>query len=376
MQSKPEKAKQLRKTAIKQLRATADASEMYQNKWLTDDNWIELINGLHTNSTLTSQELNSAISLDASTKDVVNIMDGSSNRTGIYRNVLQETSRAGKKRRVKCYYLTKPGSSVCPGLWGRGGGKVTQGICASASLGKDTTTPEDEKKAAHDEAPPETRASKRQRSRKVPSSSTPERQPILRNVLSVAGPAGKRIVTEQKALPSSTPERPPDIPSVAKVPGPQEHQTPRVVSGRKRERTILDNPANPNAQLSPWTGALSKLMPRKADALVAAQSNGTKAKWTHKNDPAPDPASSNVREAAIRVEKLLQVVSDGDEVTAATILFVALRPRRMKGVLKSLEAQLQKSIDKQMADSIYDFLFLYIPKAGARRRIKMPLMQF
>jgi hypothetical protein len=183
-------------------------------------------------------------------------------------------------------------------------------------------------------------------------------------------------VTEQKALPSSTPERPPDIPSVAKVPGPQEHQTPRVVSGRKRERTILDNPANPNAQLSPWTGALSKLMPRKADALVAAQSNGTKAKWTHKNDPAPDPASSNVREAAIRVEKLLQVVSDGDEVTAATILFVALHPRRMKGVLKSLEAQLQKSIDKQMADSIYDFLFLYIPKAGARRRIKMPLMQF
>jgi hypothetical protein len=104
--------------------------------------------------------------------------------------------------------------------------------------------------------------------------------------LSVAGPVGKRIVTEQKALPSSTPERPPDIPYVAKVPGPQEHQTPRVVSGRKRERT-MDNAANPNAQLTPVTSALSKLMPRKADALVAAQLNDAKAEWTHKA-PASD----------------------------------------------------------------------------------------
>jgi hypothetical protein len=72
-------------------------------------------------------------------------------------------------------------------------------------------------------------------------------------------------------------------------------------------------------------------MKRKSDTVVAAQLNGTKAVWTH-NAPVPDPASSNMRKAADSVEKLLQVESSGDELTAATILFVALNHRSMKGV--------------------------------------------
>jgi hypothetical protein len=74
-----------RKEIIKQLRATADASPEYQNKWLSDDNWVELIKGRHTYSILTSQGLNSALALDGSTKDAIDVMDNRLNLTNIYR---------------------------------------------------------------------------------------------------------------------------------------------------------------------------------------------------------------------------------------------------------------------------------------------------
>jgi hypothetical protein len=89
-------------------------------------------------------------------------------------------------------------------------------------------------------------------------SSTPERRP---------NPApqehgGKRIVSEQKAflLSSSTPERQPDIPDVVGMPGPQEYQTPSASSGRKRQRaSSMDGVVAELAKLTPFTYALSNV---------------------------------------------------------------------------------------------------------------------
>jgi lipopolysaccharide biosynthesis regulator YciM len=63
-----------------------------------------------------------------------------------------------------------------------------------------------------------------------------------------------------------------------------------------------------------------------------------------------------VRYAADRVETLLHVLSDGDEVIAAAILLVALSYRRMAGVKKALEVQLEKSIDHEIVDNVSAFL--------------------
>jgi hypothetical protein len=176
----------------------------------------------------------------------------------------------------------------------------------------------------------------------------------------------QHAMTQQAFLAHSQQE----MSDVARIPvGPQEDQTPTSAgfnSGKKRQRTI-DNAAtavatedigelNPNnAPLSPFTALLKKAMPRKAVAVVAAQLNGTKAEWTH-NAPAPDPASSKMRKSADRIEKLLQVESGGDERTAATILSVALSHRSMKGVGNLLQAQLERSTDRQIVDSISTFL--------------------
>jgi hypothetical protein len=71
---------------VKQLRTTADESTAYQNKWLSADNWIELMKAHNTNPTLISNVLNAALSRNPSTKDVVDLKNGASNETGIYRN--------------------------------------------------------------------------------------------------------------------------------------------------------------------------------------------------------------------------------------------------------------------------------------------------
>jgi hypothetical protein len=102
---------------VKQLRTTADESTAYQNKWLSADNWIELMKAHNTNPTLTSNVLNTAVMKDPSTKNVVDLKNGASNQTGIYRNQKQV-----KGRRV-CYYYyysTVPGSDVDEFLWGNG----------------------------------------------------------------------------------------------------------------------------------------------------------------------------------------------------------------------------------------------------------------
>jgi hypothetical protein len=128
------------KEIIKQLRNTAKASAKYQNKWLSDVNWVELIKAHDTNSTLTSLELNAAIRKDPSIKDIVDIMDGS-NGTGIHRIIILEKTKEGKNRRVPYYYLTQPGSTDSADVgasWASGNGRTTQEICRSASLGNDT----------------------------------------------------------------------------------------------------------------------------------------------------------------------------------------------------------------------------------------------
>jgi hypothetical protein len=119
------------KEKIQELRATADASLMYRDKWLSVDNWIELIKDHHKDSTLTSSALNRALTTDHSTKDVMYIMDGASNATGIFRDTKQMTE-AGKKRRVIYYCLTAPGSSAAS--WDGGHAMTTQKIAAGEDV--------------------------------------------------------------------------------------------------------------------------------------------------------------------------------------------------------------------------------------------------
>jgi hypothetical protein len=78
---------------VEKLRKTADAATTYQNKWLSDDNWSELINQAHANSTLTYQQLNCAMRRNPATKLAVDLKDGKANQTGIYRNTKQEGGR-------------------------------------------------------------------------------------------------------------------------------------------------------------------------------------------------------------------------------------------------------------------------------------------
>jgi hypothetical protein len=96
MASQKGNPQQLRTMIIKQLRTTADASTKYQNKWLSDDNWIRLINEHDTNSTLTSPALNAALSGDPSTKNTIEIMDGTVNKTGIFRRKFTENDKEGR----------------------------------------------------------------------------------------------------------------------------------------------------------------------------------------------------------------------------------------------------------------------------------------
>jgi hypothetical protein len=100
-------------------------------KWLSDDNWIELIKAHHTNLTLTSLQLNAAIRKYYSTKNAVDLTDGVSNTTGIYRNTKQVNNR-----RVSHYYFTDLGSDVDESSWGNGAGVRTQKVCCSVPLGK------------------------------------------------------------------------------------------------------------------------------------------------------------------------------------------------------------------------------------------------
>ena len=142
---------------VKHLRTTADASATYRNKWLSDDNWIDLIKAHDTNSNLTSLKLNAAIRRDYSTKHAVDLKDGASTRTGIYRN----TKQVSNNRKVCYYYLTEVGSDVDEQVWSNAAGVRTQEVCRSVPLLGKNTTATDEKKAHHDNTPSEIRARKR-----------------------------------------------------------------------------------------------------------------------------------------------------------------------------------------------------------------------
>jgi phage tail protein X len=321
---------------VKQLRTTADESTTYQNKWLSADNWVKLIKAHHTNPALTSRVLNAAIRKDPSTKNAVDLTDGVANQTGIYRNRKQESGR-----RLCFYYLTAPGSDGNELLWGNGAGISEQEDCRSVALGKDTTALEERKG-------PQSPIEMRDRSKRKRAIET-------------------RIVTEQKGLPPSTPEGQPNLPGVARMPGPQEYHTPKrqcTIDNAAAEDTNGKMNPNPNAELTPFTKILKMGMPRKAAAVVNAQLNGTKAKWT-RDAPAPDPASSKLRKSADRIEKLLHVEAGGDEQTAATILSVVLSRRSMKGVRDILQSRLGRSTDSQIVDSVAAF-FSHHPASGRR----------
>jgi len=106
-----------RQAIIKKLLDTANTSNSYKSKWLSDENWVELINHHHPNDEITVKSLNGALSRHQSTKDAIDLMDGTSNPTGIYRNKkFQETTTAEGKtfRNMTFYLLLKPGSDVQP----------------------------------------------------------------------------------------------------------------------------------------------------------------------------------------------------------------------------------------------------------------------
>jgi hypothetical protein len=59
------------------------------------------------------------------------------------------------------------------------------------------------------------------------------------------------------------------------------------------------------------------------------------------------------------IEKLQQVESGEDEITTATLLFVALSRKLMEGVRKSLEVQPDCSTECQIVDYMSSFLTLH-----------------
>ena len=110
---------------LKKFRGTAEANRSYRNKWLSDVNWVELINHQYSNDEeMTYQQLNNAISRNKSVKDVVDLLDGTMNRTGIYRQKRFEASEKGNdeaeassrtppKGRMAYYYLiSNPGDRI------------------------------------------------------------------------------------------------------------------------------------------------------------------------------------------------------------------------------------------------------------------------
>jgi hypothetical protein len=147
---------------INQLRATADASPECRNKWLSDDNWVVLIKGDHTNSYFTSLYFNRALSLYGSTQYTIDVKN-SLHKSGIYRQNFPVLNNDGKTRRVSFYCLNQSSSTAKPAEWGtRGGGRTKQAICHPASLDKYTTmSADDVKKSPREEACTEIRRSKR-----------------------------------------------------------------------------------------------------------------------------------------------------------------------------------------------------------------------
>lgn len=63
-----------------------------------------------------------------------------------------------------------------------------------------------------------------------------------------------------------------------------------------------------------------------------------------------------MRQSADRLETYLYAVSDGNEQTGAEMILAALNRKGMEGVKKSLELQLEKSIDREIVDNMSAFL--------------------
>jgi hypothetical protein len=127
------------KEKIKQLRTTADASAKYRDKWLSVDNWIELITNHNSDSALTSQELNRALARDYPTKSLMDTKEGTVNYTGIFRDTKYET-KEGNTCRITYYCLTEPGASAAS--WDSGEARTTQKIATYEDVEEEATEEE------------------------------------------------------------------------------------------------------------------------------------------------------------------------------------------------------------------------------------------
>jgi hypothetical protein len=199
--------------------------------------------------------------------------------------------------------------------------------------------------------------------------STPERRPnSVSDQKDVSPSAPKRhpnIVSEQKGLPSSAPEQPPNDLNVARKPAPLDYQTPSKDRERKRRRTTdkagtedppneLNVACNRNERLTPFSRSTAKVMPKKSEAVVVAQLNKTKAEWTRKASAlVPGPASSTVRKSADRVETLLHVESDGDELTATRYSWSY--SGELKVSRRHWRRDFERSTDRQIVDNVSAF---------------------
>lgn len=71
---------------------------------------------------------------------------------------------------------------------------------------------------------------------------------------------------------------------------------------------------------------------------------------------------------------MLQVETGGDELAVATILFGTLSHWSTKGIRDFLQAQLEKSIDSQIVDSVFAFLTPHDTKGRRSEETKKPLI--
>ena len=100
------------KEIIELLHQVANETPSHRNLWIVDEDWVELINKAHPDSTLDVNKLNDALLRDTSTKHFIRNLDGAVNKTGIYCNnkmlwskLLDDGGWEIVKRRDKKFYL-------------------------------------------------------------------------------------------------------------------------------------------------------------------------------------------------------------------------------------------------------------------------------
>ena len=94
---------------INVLKATAKVSPSYQNKWISDENWAELVNQHFPDTGIDYKQINNALGRTLPYKNVIYHRDGETNTTGIY---AEKNFDKAKKREVRYYLITEEGKTV------------------------------------------------------------------------------------------------------------------------------------------------------------------------------------------------------------------------------------------------------------------------